>query len=415
MIPKHAIFATHAAADAAAASGEASLLASLLAAAKSALPAELQATAGSVPLVTGRIISATASPAMRLPDPVTNGFKDVYPATSIVLWELVTSDGKRMRVRSVVANSALPPPVKTSGVATVTGTLKAKVLVRASMPDEAYFTATGAGTLGANTYMTDPNTGKRYKTSGATAYVAGPFIAAIVEESSSEAGEMSHGQSLVIQSAPSTLLPVAQVIRLAAVTIPDLSVLVDSATGKRYKTSGVAATTAIEKLAGDSTVTVSIVRDTTDGVADEASVEVGTVLTFTPAIAKAAASASVTVKSETAVPINSPLVDGATGKSYKTTTAITVYDSLTTSVTFEALVAEAASDLTTSHTLTFTPSITNISASAPVTAAYGVQLYPIDIEPQIVGAALSIDATSRAETYGGQWSATLRSETDSNG
>ena len=415
MIPKHAIFATHAAADAAAASGEASLLASLLAAAKSALPADLQATAGSAPLVSGRIISATASPLMRLFDTPTNMYKDVDPKTSIVLWELVTSDGKVMRVRSVVANSALPPPVKTSGTVTVTGTLKAKILVRASMPDEAYFTATGAGTLGANTYMTDPNTGKRYKTSGATAYVAGPFIAAVVEVDSVEAGEMTHGQSLVIQAAPATLLPVAQVIRLAAVTIPDLSVLVDASSGKHYKTSGAASTTAVEKLAGDSSVTVSIVRDTTDGVADEASVEVGTALAFSPAIANAAVSTSVTAKSETAVPVGSPLVDGATGKSYKTTAAITVYDSLTKSVSFEALVAEAASDLTTAHTLTFTPSIANILATAPVTAAYGVQLYPIDIEPQVIGAALTIDASVRAETYGGQWSATLRAETDPNG
>lgn len=439
MIPKHAIFATRDLATTAASDGLDALTASMTAATVAALPASEQATAGPSPLVTGRVISATPLPMGALPTTAT--------AYSEVEWEMTTTDGKTERCRSRVPTASLPQPTKSNGQCTALATVYPTIRVKATLPKEIQFQCIRASTavgdnLPIGTTMVDVVSGKRFQTD-APLYplVLGPNTITVVETDANEVGEATHGTTLLM-TAPALssgglvqVLPIAVVQKMTNVGIAFESLMTDAATGRIYYTVSAGPFASTVKLAGDTTLDITFHRVTNDPLyigdgtdlhpsGDMASLEAGTVLTFTPAISGVALYALSITKANVTLPAGTPLRRATNAKNYKSTAqtgrsatanATDIPDSMKAQVFFEADLVETASDIPVGAVLAFNPVISGVTANATVTDAADTQLYPVDFPARVVGAELTLRSDVKQEIYGGQWSATLQAETEVDG
>jgi len=257
-----------------------------------------------------------------------------------------------------------------------------------------------------NTEIVDSVSNKRYKTSAATNVAnAGPGQIPVVEVDSSELGNVTYGTVLSFVAGPSTLVPFAQVSKMAAVTVIDGTALTSVVTGRAYtQVGGASISSSAVRLSGFLEGTMAVKSTVSDG----ASAAEGEELDFDSPVTNCAEKTTIAVAFSVSIPSGQTFTKSAGSPSYKSTAAVLLGDSREISVGYVADANGPASDfasLPTNITVT-SPIPAGVSNVGSVTACILSRAYPAKRVPVLLGDVVAFD-TFIAREVDGRWSVRL--------
>lgn len=321
---------------------------------------------------------------------------------SLVAWSVATPDGAVARFESVMPTAQAPAPRAASATVSVELSGVAPTLrIKARLPSKVQVTGIASGSIAQYTQLEDIATGKKYRTTDNPTSIAVGLQSVNVEEvSSSVAGNVSHGTPLVFTNPPACILSTAPVIRMAAASVPAGTTLTDTATGKTYETTALGSLPGTtDALSGDDTVDVAFMAHEAGGA-----VAVGTALTFDSTPAGVADAATVVASPTRAIASGAELT--RSGRTYTTTSSVTIGDATTAEVGIVASSTSGDSNLTIGDTLTLSSPPSDVSATATVTAATPAAEFPFGLGRQVFGEPPKFQSRVKREVDG-RYSATV--------
>lgn len=275
-----------------------------------------------------------------------------------------------------------------SGTFTATSTKKSQALAKSRVAKSIQvFAMDAVAAVLTGLKVQDLNTGKQYTCSTYTASAAGAHTVDVTETDPTDTNDVTHGTQLHFLAAPSNIIPIASVNAMKGFTVSPSQDMLD-ASGRAYITNGsaVLADSGIS-LFGDHTKLIDVVRDVTDGLEYETSLEVDDEITFVTPVTNVATAAVVTRTGGASVAAGAILTRVVFGVtySYEVITATAISDALFAYVPFKASILGPTANRDVGDVLTFTVTPDDCDTTAAVATSVAAAAYPEPYASQVIG------------------------------